>query len=67
MLAKSEDHDAKKGRRFKYRDTSDSPEESFDLPNLNPGHDPRADELMHRSDSGPTENSYQSEEEKQFQ
>ena len=46
MLAKPEDHDAKKGMRFKYRDASDSPEESFDLPNFNPGHDPRDDESI---------------------
>ena len=67
MLAKPEEHDAKKGKRFKYRDSSDSPEESFDLPNFDPNHDPRADKSMHRPGSGPTDNSYQSEEEKQFQ
>ena len=67
MLAKPEEHDAKKGKRFKYLDSSDSPEESFDLPNFDPHHDPRADKSMHRPGSGPTDNSYQSEEEKQFQ
>ena len=50
-----------------YRDASDSPEESFDLLNFDPHHDPRADKSMHRPGSGPTDNSYQSEEEKQFQ
>ena len=50
-----------------YRDASDSPEESFDLPNFNPEHDPRANASMHRPGSGPSENSYHSEEEKQFQ
>ena len=67
MLAKPEEHDAKKGKRFMYRDASDSSEESFDLPNFNPNHDPRADESMLRPGSGPSENSYYSEEEKQFQ
>ena len=67
MLARPEQHDAKNGKRFKYPDASDSPEESFDLPNFEPNHDPRADKSMHRPGSGPTDNSYQSEEEKQFQ
>ena len=67
MLAKPEEHDAKKGKRFKYLDDSDEPEESFDLQNFDPNHDPRADASMHRPGSGPTDNSYQSEEEKQFQ
>ena len=67
MFAKPEEHDAKTGRRFKYRDASDSPEGSFDLPNFNPEHDPRANASMHRPGSGTTDNSYHSEEEKQFQ
>ena len=67
MLARPEQHDAKNGKRFKYPDAGDSPEESFDLPNFDPNHDPRADKSMHRPGSGPTDNSYQSEEEKQFQ
>ena len=67
MLAKPEEHDAKKGKRFKYLDDNDEPEQSFDLPNFNPNHDPRADESMHRPGSGPSEHSYHSEEEKQFQ
>ena len=57
MLARPEEHDAKKGKRFKYLDTSDSPEESFDLPNFDPSHDPRADKSMHRPGSGPNDNS----------
>ena len=67
MLARPEQHDAKNGKRFKYPDAGDSPEESFDLPNFDPNHDPRADKSMHRPGSGPTDNSYESEEEKQFQ
>ena len=57
VLAKPVEHDAKKGKRFMYRDSSDSPEESFDLPNFDPNHDPRADKSMHRPGSGPTVNS----------
>ena len=60
VLAKPEEHDAKKSKRFKYLDTSDSPQESCDLPNFDTGHDPRADASMHRPGSGPTENSYHS-------
>ena len=67
VLAKPEEHDAKKGKRFMYRNASDSPEQSFDLPNFNPNHDPRANASMHQPGSGPSENSYHSEEEKQFQ
>ena len=67
MLAKPEEHDAKTGKRYMNPDASDSPEQSFDLPNFDAGYDPRADQSMHRPDSGPTDNSYQSEEEKQFQ
>ena len=67
MLARPEQHDAKNGKRFKYLDSSDSPEESFDLPNFNPEHDPRANASMHRPGSGPSENSYHSQEENKFQ
>ena len=67
VLAKPEEHDAMKGKRFVYRDASDSPEQSFDLPDFNPNHDPRANASMHRPGSGPSENSDHSEEEKQFQ
>ena len=67
MLAKPEEHDAKKGKRFKYLDTSDSPEESFDLPNFDPSYDPRANASMHRPGSGPTDNSYHSQEENKCQ
>ena len=67
MLAKPEEHDAKTGKRYMNPDASDSPEQSFDLPNFNPNHDPRANASMHQPGSGPSENSYHSEEEKQFQ
>ena len=48
MLARPEQHDAKNGKRYMNRDASDSPEESFDLPNFNPEHDPVP---MHRCTS----------------
>jgi len=67
VLARPEQHDATNGKRFKYPDAGDSPEESFDLPNFNPNHDPRANASMHQPGSGPSENSFHSEEEKQFQ
>ena len=67
VLAKPEEHDAKKGKRFNNRDASDSPEESFDLPNFDPHHDPRADKSMHRPGSGPSDNSYHSQEENKNQ
>ena len=67
VLAKPEEQDAKKGKRFMYREASDSPEESFDLPNFDAGHDPRADQSMHRPGSGPTDNSDLSQEEEKFQ
>ena len=60
MFAKPEEHDAKKGKRFKYLDTSDSPVESFDLPNFDAEHDPRANASMHRQGSGPSDNSHHS-------
>ena len=67
VLARPEQHDAKNGKRYMNPDASDSPEESFDLPNFNPNHDPRADESMHRPGSGPSDNCYHSEEENKFQ
>ena len=36
VLARPEQHDAKNGKRDMNPDASDSPEESFDLPNFNP-------------------------------